>query len=116
MTIKVKAADTDVIKGGKQYATLVDETHVFAAMPRAAAMFLETRGALAVRPDGFFMQITTQSKTPPAGVLSSSSPTPAMSVGDFNFHCYRCSMSCRRRCSAMLGGKTAAIRQSSTRT
>ena len=71
MTIKVKAADTDVIKGGKQYATLVDETHVFAAMPRAAAMFLETRGALAVRPDGFFMQITTQSKTPPAGVFKS---------------------------------------------
>jgi phage terminase large subunit-like protein len=67
--IKIKAADTDVITGGKQTFTLIDETHVFAAKSRAAEVFIELRGALAARPDGFLMQITTQSKSPPAGVF-----------------------------------------------
>jgi phage terminase large subunit-like protein len=67
--INIKAADTDAITGVKATGILVDETHVFAAKPRAADVFVEIRGALAARPDGFMIQITTQSKTPPAGVF-----------------------------------------------
>lgn len=67
--LAVKAADTDVITGSLATGTLIDETHVFAAKPRAAAVFLELRGALGKRTDGFLIQITTQSKDPPAGVF-----------------------------------------------
>jgi len=65
----IKAADTDVITGSKATFILVDETHVFAKKPKAADVFVEIRGALASRPDGFMIQITTQSKDPPSGVF-----------------------------------------------
>lgn len=68
-TIQIKAADTDTITGVKATGILVDETHVFAQKARAADVFVEIRGALAARPDGFMFQISTQSKTPPAGVF-----------------------------------------------
>lgn len=68
--MQIKAADTDAITGGKAAFTLVDETHVFAARPRAAEVFVELRGALAARPDGFLLQISTQSKSRPAGVFA----------------------------------------------
>lgn len=67
--LHVKAADTDVVTGLKSTYTLIDETHVFASKPAARAIFVEIRGALAARPDGFLIQITTQSKDPPAGVF-----------------------------------------------
>lgn len=67
--LQVKAADTDVITGVKSTITLLDETHVFSERSSAADVFVEVRGALASRPDGFLMQITTQSKKPPAGVF-----------------------------------------------
>jgi phage terminase large subunit-like protein len=67
--IAVKAADSDVITGGKATYTLIDETHEFARKSRAEGVFVELRGALASRPDGFLMQITTQSKTAPSGVF-----------------------------------------------
>jgi phage terminase large subunit-like protein len=67
--LKIKAADTDAITGVLSTYILVDETHVFAAKPRAADVFTEVRGAMAARPDGFMVQITTQSKTPPSGVF-----------------------------------------------
>lgn len=67
--IAVKAADSDVITGGKATYTLIDETHEFARKSRAESVFVELRGALASRPDGFLMQITTQSKSAPAGVF-----------------------------------------------
>lgn len=69
--LKIKAADTDVITGSKSTGILVDETHVFAKKSNAAEIFVEIRGALAARPDGFMMQITTQSKDPPSGVFKS---------------------------------------------
>lgn len=69
--LQVKAADTDAITGSKAHVTLIDEVHVFASHPRAADVFLELRGALAARPGGFLMMITTQSKKPPAGVFKS---------------------------------------------
>ncbi|MFC3693113.1 terminase large subunit [Chenggangzhangella methanolivorans] len=67
----IKAADTDVITGSKATFILVDETHVFAKKPKAADVFVEIRGALAARSEGFMIQITTQSKEPPAGVFKS---------------------------------------------
>jgi len=67
--VEIKAADTDVITGGKNTYALIDETHQFAGSVRAAYVFLEIRGALAARPDGFLIQLTTQSKEPPAGVF-----------------------------------------------
>lgn len=67
--LQVKAADTDVITGVKSTITLLDETHVFSERSNAADIFVEIRGSLAARPDGFLMQITTQSKKPPAGVF-----------------------------------------------
>ncbi|UOA23605.1 hypothetical protein DSM110277_02034 [Sulfitobacter pontiacus] len=67
--IVIKAADTDAITGGKSTFTLIDETHEFATKSKADAVFIEVRGALAARPDGFLLQITTQSKAPPAGVF-----------------------------------------------
>lgn len=68
-TLQIKAADTDAITGGKATYTLIDETHEFAKKSNAAKVFVEVRGALAARPDGFLIQITTQSKEPPAGVF-----------------------------------------------
>jgi phage terminase large subunit-like protein len=73
--LSIKAADTDVITGGKQAFILIDETHVFAKKPKAADIFVEIRGALAARPDGFLIQITTQSKDPPSGVFKAELET-----------------------------------------
>jgi phage terminase large subunit-like protein len=73
--IKIIAADTDAVTGAKATFTLIDETHVFATKPKAAEVFVELRGALAARPDGFLFQITTQSKTPPAGVFKAELET-----------------------------------------
>ncbi len=70
-SLQIKAADTDVITGSKSTGILVDETHVFAKKANAADIFVEIRGALAARPDGFMIQITTQSKDPPVGVFKS---------------------------------------------
>jgi phage terminase large subunit-like protein len=68
--LQIKAADTDVVTGGKQVGTMIDETHVFAKKSNAAEIFVELRGALTKRPDGFLFQTTTQSKTPPTGVFA----------------------------------------------
>jgi len=69
--LQIKSCDVDVVTGGKPLGTLIDETHVFASKAHAADIFIEIRGALAARPDGFLIQITTQSKTPPAGIFKS---------------------------------------------
>lgn len=73
--ILIKAADTDAVTGSKATFILVDETHVFAKMARAADVFVEIRGSLASRPDGFLLQITTQSKDPPSGVFKAELQT-----------------------------------------
>jgi phage terminase large subunit-like protein len=74
-TLQVKAADTDVITGSKSTGIPIDETHVFAKKSNAADIFVEIRGALAARPDGFLIQVTTQSKEPPQGVFKSELAT-----------------------------------------
>ena len=70
-TLQIKAADTDVITGSKATGTMIDETHVFARKNNAADVFVELRGALTKRSDGFLFQATTQSKQPPSGVFAS---------------------------------------------
>lgn len=67
--IVIKAAEADVITGSKATFILIDETHVFSKKAKAADIFVEIRGSLASRPDGFLLQISTQSKEPPAGVF-----------------------------------------------
>ena len=70
-TLSIKAADTDTITGSKAVGTMIDETHVFAKRNNAKDVFIELRGALTKRPDGFLFQTTTQSKQPPTGVFAS---------------------------------------------
>jgi phage terminase large subunit-like protein len=70
-TLQIKAADTDIITGSLATGTMIDETHVFAKKASAADVFIELRGALTKRPDGFLFQTTTQSKQPPVGVFAS---------------------------------------------
>jgi phage terminase large subunit-like protein len=70
-TLQIKAADTDVITGSKATGTMIDETHVFAKRSNAKEVFVELRGALTKRRDGFLYQTTTQSKKPPSGVFKS---------------------------------------------
>lgn len=67
--LQIKAADTDAITGSKSTGILIDETHEFSKKGKAEDIFIEVRGALAARPDGFLIQITTQSKEPPAGLF-----------------------------------------------
>jgi len=69
-TLQIKAAATEVITGSKAVGTMIDETHVFAKMGNAADIFIELRGALTKRPDGFLFQTTTQSKQTPTGVFA----------------------------------------------
>jgi phage terminase large subunit-like protein len=70
-TLQIKAADTDVITGSKCTGTMIDETHQFARKSNAAEIFVELRGALTKRQDGFLFQTTTQSKQTPSGVFAS---------------------------------------------
>jgi phage terminase large subunit-like protein len=65
--LQIVSADGDVVTGSKASCVLVDEAHVLGMKAKAPAVYLELRGGLASRPEGFFLQITTQSKVPPAG-------------------------------------------------
>lgn len=68
--IVVKAADTEVVTGSKARYVLIDETHEFASKPKAADVFVELRGGVNVAGNlGWLLQISTQSKAPPAGVF-----------------------------------------------
>lgn len=68
-SISVVAADTSAATGGKQTVTLIDETHELSHNSKASALMTEIRGAYGKSADGFLMQITTQSKTPPSGMF-----------------------------------------------
>ena len=65
--IMILSADGDVVTGSKATYILVDETHVLASKHKAPDIFIELRGGLASRPEGFMLQITTQSKDRPTG-------------------------------------------------
>jgi len=66
-TIEIESADGDIVTGSKAAYVLVDETHELAAKAKAPKIFVELRGGIASRPEGFFLQITTQSKVEPMG-------------------------------------------------
>lgn len=68
-SISVVAADTSAATGGKQTVTVIDETHELSNNSKASAIMTELRGAYGKSADGFLMQITTQSKTPPSGMF-----------------------------------------------
>ncbi|SNT17264.1 Phage terminase-like protein, large subunit, contains N-terminal HTH domain [[Luteovulum] sphaeroides subsp. megalophilum] len=65
--IRILSADGDVITGSKAAYILVDETHVLGHKSKADAIYLELEGGLAARPEGFLLEITTQSKVQPHG-------------------------------------------------
>ncbi|OWU80719.1 terminase [Phaeobacter sp. 22II1-1F12B] len=65
--IMILSADGDVVTGSKGCYILVDETHVLGSKHKAPEIFIELRGGLKSRPEGFFLQITTQSKERPVG-------------------------------------------------
>lgn len=65
--IRILSADGDVVTGSKAAYVLVDETHVLAHKHKAPEVYVELLGGLAARPEGFFLEITTQSKVEPHG-------------------------------------------------
>ena len=65
--IMILSADGDVVTGSKGTFILIDETHVLGTKAKAPDIFIELRGGLAARPEGFLLQITTQSKERPTG-------------------------------------------------
>jgi phage terminase large subunit-like protein len=68
--LKVKSFDPKVVTGTKPAGILLDETHVIAEAPDADRVIGQLRGGLISQPEGFLIQITTQSERPPAGVFA----------------------------------------------
>lgn len=67
--LKIKSFDTRVVTGSKPAGVLIDETHVIAQAHDADRVIGQLRGGLVSQPEGFMVQITTQSERPPSGVF-----------------------------------------------
>jgi phage terminase large subunit-like protein len=67
--LKIKSFDPRVVTGSKPAGVLLDEVHVIAEQHDADRVIGQLRGGLISQPEGFFVQITTQSERAPAGVF-----------------------------------------------
>lgn len=67
--LKVKSFDPKIVTGSKPAGVLLDEVHVIAEAPDADRVIGQLRGGLVSQPEGFLIQITTQSERPPSGVF-----------------------------------------------
>jgi phage terminase large subunit-like protein len=67
--LKILAADSETVAGGKSTGVLFDELWLFGKRPNARNMMREAMGGLKSRPEGFVIALTTQADDPPEGVF-----------------------------------------------